>query len=142
MGKDRAGSTPALPARARPVRAPSHRRRLNRFPTAPENAARVPAPAVGTRLPGCRHPCEYGGMTDGPTPHELSERTARLEERMKTMQAEYKTDIALLAKTIAEDNAKRDTEAAKRDKDNLRWQVGLWIAAIVVLGFIIRFSAD
>ena len=33
---------------------------------------------------------------------------------MKTMQAEYKTDVALLAKTIAEDNA-------KRDKDNLRW---------------------
>ena len=30
------------------------------------------------------------------------------------MQAEYKTDVALLAKTIAEDNA-------KRDKDNLRW---------------------
>ena len=30
----------------------------------------------------------------------------------------------------------------KRDKDNLRWQVGLWIAAIVVLGFIIRLSAD
>ena len=81
-------------------------------------------------------------MKDGPTPHELSERTARLGERMKTMQAEYKTDIALLAKTIAEDNAKRDTEAAKRDKDNLRWQVGLWIAAIVVLGFIIRLSAD
>ena len=54
------------------------------------------------------------------------------------MQAEYKTDIARLA----EDNAKRDIEAAKRDKDNLRWQVGLWIATIVVLGFIIRLSAD
>lgn len=57
---------------------------------------------------------------------------------MKTMQAEYKTDIARLA----EDNAKRDTEAAKRDKDNLRWLIGLWIAAIVVLGFVIRLSAD
>ena len=77
-------------------------------------------------------------MTDGPTPHELSERIARLEERMKTMQAEYKTDIARLA----EDMAKRDTEAAKRDKDNLRWMIGLWIAAIVVLGFVIRLSAD
>ena len=55
---------------------------------------------------------------------------------MKTTQAEYKTDIAILAKMLAE----RDTEAAKRDKDNLRWQVGLWIAAIVVLGFIIRLS--
>ena len=50
-------------------------------------------------------------MTDGPTPHELSERIARLEERMKTMQAEYKTDIARLA----EDMAKRDTESAKRE---------------------------
>ncbi len=58
------------------------------------------------------------------------------------MQAEYKTDIALLAKTIAEANVKRDAEAAKRDKDNLRWQVGLWTAAIVVFGFIIRLSAD
>ena len=42
------------------------------------------------------------------------------------MQAEYKTDIARLA----EDMAKRDTEATRRDKDNLRWQVGLWIAAM------------
>ncbi len=70
-------------------------------------------------------------MTDGPTPHELSERIARLEERMKTMQAEYKTDIARLAE-----------DQAKRDKDNLRWMVGLWIAAIVVLGFVIRLSGD
>ena len=34
---------------------------------------------------------------------------------MKTMQAEYKTDIALLAKTLSEVMAKRDTEAAKRE---------------------------
>ena len=40
-------------------------------------------------------------MTDGPAPHELSERIARLEERMKTMQAEYKTDIARLAEEMA-----------------------------------------
>ncbi len=72
-----------------------------------------------------RYPCEYRATIDGPTPHELSERVARLEERMKTMKAEYKTDIALLAKTITEDNTKRDTEAVKRDKDDLRWQVGL-----------------
>ena len=60
---------------------------------------------------------------------------AVLEERMKTMQAEYKTDIAMLAA----DNAKRDAEHAKRDKDNLRWQVGLWIAAVVILGVLIRW---
>ena len=41
-------------------------------------------------------------MTDGP---KFAERLARLEEGMKTMQAEYKTDIARLA----EDMAKRET---------------------------------
>ena len=46
---------------------------------------------------------------------------------MKTMQAEYKTDIAMLA-----------ADNAKRDKDNLCWQVGLWIAAVVMLGVLIR----
>ncbi|MCY4239252.1 MAG: hypothetical protein OXC93_13055 [Rhodospirillaceae bacterium] len=46
------------------------------------------------------------------------------------MQAEYKTDIARLAEDIA-----------KHDKDNLRWLIGLWIAAIVVLGFVIRLNA-
>jgi len=45
------------------------------------------------------------------------------------MQAEYKTDIARLAEDIA-----------KRDRDNTRWMVGLWIAAIVVLGVVIRFA--
>ena len=69
---------------------------------------------------------------------------------MKTMQAEYKTDIARLAEYVAkrdteyktdiarlaEDMAKRDTEAAKRHKENLRWQIGLWVAAIVVLSFV------
>jgi len=54
---------------------------------------------------------------------------AELAERMKTMQAEYKTDIARLAEDIA-----------KRDRDNTRWMVGLWIAAIVVLGVVIRFA--
>ncbi len=37
-------------------------------------------------------------MTDSePRPHELALKLAVLEERMKTMQAEYKTDIAHLA---------------------------------------------
>ncbi len=36
-------------------------------------------------------------MTDEPTPHELSERIARLEERMKTMQAEYTTALERIA---------------------------------------------
>ena len=69
------------------------------------------------------------------TPQGLAVKLAVLKDRMKTMQAEYKTDIAMLAA----DNAKRDAEHAKRDKDNLRWQVGLWIAAVVILGVLIRW---
>lgn len=80
-------------------------------------------------------------MTDGRTPHELSERVARLEERMKTMQAEYKTDIALLAKTLAEDNARRDTEAAKRETRLIVTLVGLVIGAVAILGVLIRWPA-
>ncbi|MCY4156219.1 MAG: hypothetical protein OXF66_02110 [Gammaproteobacteria bacterium] len=45
-------------------------------------------------------------MTDTkPNPHELELKLAVLEEKMKTAQSEYKTDIARLA----EDNAKRET---------------------------------
>ena len=45
-------------------------------------------------------------MTDSePTLHELALKLSVLEERMKTAQSEYKTDIARLA----EDNAKRET---------------------------------
>ena len=71
------------------------------------------------------------------TPQDPAVKLAVLEERMKTMQAEYKTDIAMLAA----DNARRDAEHAKRDKDNLRWQVGLWIATVVILGILIRWPA-
>ncbi|MCY3879684.1 MAG: hypothetical protein OXF74_10975 [Rhodobacteraceae bacterium] len=60
---------------------------------------------------------------------------AVLDERMKPMQTEYRTDIARLA----EDMAKRDTEFAKRDKDNRRWHVGMWVATVVLLGVMIRW---
>ena len=63
-------------------------------------------------------------MTDGPTPHELSERIVRLEERMKTMQAEYKTDIAHLAK-----------ELAQRDRAMLLAIFGMIALAVAVLKF-------
>ena len=32
------------------------------------------------------------------------------------------------------DMAKRDADMAKRDKDNTRWMIGMWVAAVVVLG--------
>ena len=63
-------------------------------------------------------------MTDGPTPHELSERIARLEERMKTMQAEYKTDIERLAK-----------ELAQRDRAMLLAIFGMIALAVAILKF-------
>ena len=82
------------------------------------------------------------GMSGAPDNHEIDKRLAVLEERMNTMQAEYKTDIARLA----EDAAKRETrlveDMAKRDKENTRWQIGLWIAAIVILGILIRWPAS
>ena len=67
-------------------------------------------------------------MSDAPDLYALARQLAVLEERMKTMQAEYRTDIARLAEDIA-----------KREKDNTRWQIGLWLAAVVVLGFLIRW---
>ena len=64
-----------------------------------------------------------------------------LEERMKTMQAEYRTDIALLAKTLADDNARRDAEAARRETRLIVTLVGLVIGAVAVLGVLIRWPA-
>ena len=37
---------------------------------------------------------------------DVARKVAVLEERMKTMQAEYKTDIALLAKQMAENQTR------------------------------------
>lgn len=67
---------------------------------------------------------------------------------MKTTQADYKTDIAILGKQIAERDAElgkqiaeRDAEQTRRDKDSLRWQVGLRTAAVVIPGVLIRWPA-
>ncbi len=52
---------------------------------------------------------------------------------MKTMQAEYKTDIARLAEQVA----KRDVEAAKRDVEAAKRETRLLlsIAAMLAVGF-------
>lgn len=52
---------------------------------------------------------------------------------MKTMQAEYKTDIARLA----EDMAKRDAEAARRETRLLLSTAGLLAVAVTILGILI-----
>ena len=66
-------------------------------------------------------------MSD-PSTVELAAKLAVLEERMKTMQAEYKTDIARLA----EDNAKRETRL-------IVTIAGLLVVAVAVLGLLIRW---
>ena len=60
-----------------------------------------------------------------PNVHDLAVQMAALEERMKTMQAEYKTDIARLA----EDNAKRETRL-------LISIAGLLAVAVAILGMV------
>ncbi len=52
---------------------------------------------------------------------------ATLEERMNTRHAEYKTDIARLAE-----------DAAKRETRLIVTMVGLMIAAVALLGILIR----
>ncbi len=74
-------------------------------------------------------------MGSPPTTHDLAVKLAQLEERMETHQAKYETGLERLERKIAE----RDADQASRDKDNLRWQIGLWIAAIVILGVLIRW---
>ena len=58
-----------------------------------------------------------------------------LEARMNTIQA----DLSATLERFRTDMARRDAEAIKRDKENTRWQIGLWVAAIVVLGILVRW---
>ena len=76
-------------------------------------------------------------MSEAPDNHQLARQLVVLEERMNTHQATYETALERLERRMAE----RDAEAAKRDKDNLRWQVGLWIAAVVIIGILVRWPA-
>ena len=55
---------------------------------------------------------------------------------MKTMQSEYKTDIARLAEDMAKrdvDLAKRDAEMAKRHKDDIKWFAGMFVASTIII---------
>ncbi len=77
-----------------------------------------------------------------PTNHELSERLSVLEEKMKTLQSDLQGTLERFRADMADwktDMANWKTDMANRDKENQRWQIGLWVAAIVILGFIIRF---
>ena len=63
-------------------------------------------------------------MTE-PTVHSVATALAALEERMNTRQAEYKTDIAILAKAMAEHEARQ----ARERRNDLRWFIGIAVAA-------------
>ncbi len=67
-------------------------------------------------------------MSDEPDNRELAKRFELLKKDFEIMQAN-------LNSTLNEMRA----EADRRDKDNTRWQIGLWLAAIVVLGLLIRW---
>ena len=72
---------------------------------------------------------------DGQLEAKIAEQNAEAAKRAGQLEAKIAERDGQLEAKIAEQNA----EATKRDKDNLRWQVGLWIAVVVVLGVLIRW---
>ncbi len=66
---------------------------------------------------------------------DLRVQMARLEERMNTMQAEYKTDIADLAKKLADRDAdmKGQIEDWRADFHRGQWQMLLAVAGLIGL---------
>ena len=66
--------------------------------------------------------------------HDLRERLTQLEGRMNTMDERYDKGWALLR----EDIAKQETEAVKREKQQLLAIAGLIALATAVLGILIR----
>ena len=74
-------------------------------------------------------------MSGQPSTEDLARQLAVLEERMKTMQAEYESALD----RFRADMAAHREDSARRDKDNLRWQIGLWVATVVILGIIVRW---
>ena len=63
---------------------------------------------------------------------------------MNTIKAEHESALQALGtdmKQLKADMAKREAESARRDKENFRWLIGLWIAAVIVLGVLIRWPS-
>jgi len=96
-----------------------------------------------------------GGMSDAPSIHELSERVARMEERMETMKADYRSDLAELMQRIEQRNADmiqrieqrnadgadrmalgadRIATATERMASNRWWQTAIMAAVAAVIG--------
>ena len=73
---------------------------------------------------------------------EHSERMARQEERMNAHQAKDESALDRLQADMAahdDDMARRFADFAEQRKDNLRWQIGISIVGIVVLGAVLRW---
>ena len=76
--------------------------------------------------------------------HEINRKVAVLEERMKTMQAEYRTDIGRLAEQIAQRDAlasERMASATDRMASSRWWQTaiilaGIGVATALILSFL------
>ena len=73
---------------------------------------------------------------------EHSERMARREESINTHQEKYESALDRLQADMVEhddDMARRFANFVKQRKDNLRWQIGISIVGIVVLGAVLRW---
>jgi len=66
---------------------------------------------------------------------DLQAQSARSEERMKTTQTEYRTDIALLGKQLAQAEARN----AQRKTANTRWTAAAIAAAAALIVAAIEF---
>ena len=83
-------------------------------------------------------------MSDAPEIYDPARQVAVLEERMNTMQAEYRTDIARLAEDMAKRDAQkseRDVQKAERDATARWWQTavilaGIGIAAAIIINYL------
>ena len=78
-----------------------------------------------------------GTMTGPPSGHGPRRWRAVPEERMTTRSAE----IEGASNRLRANMEQLWMDMARRDKDNLRWEVGLWITTAVVLGILIRRPA-
>ena len=78
-------------------------------------------------------------MSEVANDHQLAQHVAVLEERMNTMQAEYRTDIARLAEDMAKrdaEAAKRDAAAAKRETRLILATAGMFVVGLTIFGFV------
>ena len=58
---------------------------------------------------------------------------------MKTNQAEYERALERFAGDHKAALERIERKFAERNRDNTRWQTGLWVAAIVIPGILIRW---